>query len=73
MLRALLTSRWGNKKVLFEFAKMNTEDLVNLGELLAAGKIRSAIDRRYSLEQAVDAHSYIDSGQKQGHVVLTMV
>ena len=39
---------------------------------MAAGKIRAVIDRIYALTEAVEAHPYVDSGKRKGHVVLTM-
>lgn len=72
ILRGLWTSRFGDKKVIFALANLNSEDLVYLSDLLVAGKIKSVIDRCYPLAQAADAHSYIESGCKQGHVVLTV-
>lgn len=72
MLRGFVTSRLSSRKVVFELANMKTKDLVYLADLLQAAKIRSVIDRCYLLEQTIDAHTYIESGHKQGHVVLTV-
>jgi NADPH:quinone reductase-like Zn-dependent oxidoreductase len=48
------------------------KELVFLKELMEAGKIQSVMDRRYPLEQAAEAHRYVETGQKVGSVVLTI-
>jgi NADPH:quinone reductase-like Zn-dependent oxidoreductase len=68
----LLTRRIGDKRVALGIAKYTKKDVLFLKELIQAGKYRAVIDRRYSLEEVVEATRYVETQQKTGNVVLTV-
>ena len=45
-------------------------DLVFLQELIDAGKLRTVIGRRYTLDEIAEAHRYADTGHKIGNVAV---
>lgn len=72
MIRGPWASRTTGKQVILESASYRPEDLRFLVELIEAGTMKAVIDRRYPLQEMVEAHRYVESGQKQGSVVIAV-
>jgi NADPH:quinone reductase-like Zn-dependent oxidoreductase len=58
--------------LMFWWKPFNPDDVEALKELIATGKVRPVIDRRYPLSQVVDALRYVDERRARGKVAITV-
>jgi NADPH:quinone reductase-like Zn-dependent oxidoreductase len=54
------------------FPRTKKSDLLVLQELAESGAFQPVIDRRYTLDEIVEAHRYVDLGHKKGNVIVTI-
>jgi NADPH:quinone reductase-like Zn-dependent oxidoreductase len=71
---ALVTPLFGGRRVLFAIPVQRDPAAVMryLKDLMASGAFRPLIDRRYPLDQIVEAYRYVETGQKVGNVVIAV-
>jgi NADPH:quinone reductase-like Zn-dependent oxidoreductase len=72
MVRALVVSRFMSQKVLPFLATTNKKDLLDVKELIEAGKVTPVIDRHYRLSEVAEAIAYLEAGHACGKVVITV-
>jgi NADPH:quinone reductase-like Zn-dependent oxidoreductase len=68
----LLAGKIRRPKLAFFVADINAEDLALLAELMEGGDVKPVIDRRYELDQMVEALTYFGEGHARGKVVVTV-
>jgi NADPH:quinone reductase-like Zn-dependent oxidoreductase len=54
------------------WAPFKAADVDTLTALVAGGKVKPAIDRRFTVDEIVEAHRYVDEGRSAGKVVITV-
>ncbi|MFN8434291.1 MAG: NAD(P)-dependent alcohol dehydrogenase [Anaerolineales bacterium] len=62
----------GNQKMGNILAKPSQKDLEFVAGLLAEGKVKPVIAKRFALENTADAIRYVENGHAQGKVVITI-
>lgn len=72
LLRAPWVAMTSSKRIIAGPASCRAEDLSFLAELAQNGKYRAVIDRRYALEDIIQAHRYLDTGRKKGSLIITL-
>ena len=72
LLQRLWHSVFSNTKFFIGAGSQKTEDLQYLTDLLGSGKIKSIIDKVYTLDQISESHRYVEKGIKTGHVVISV-
>lgn len=66
------TSLGGAQKVICAISSENPDDLAVIRNLAEQGKLKSIVDRQFPMEQAAEAHDYVERGYKKGNVVITI-
>ena len=69
---ALFTPLLGGRKSFFPFPRHDQEMVRYFQGLIGSGEFKPVIDRRYPLDEIVEAYRYVETGQKVGNVVISV-
>jgi NADPH:quinone reductase-like Zn-dependent oxidoreductase len=69
-LISMASDKWTG--LLLWWKPFHAQDVAKLKELIAAGKVKPVIDRRFPLSEVVDALRWVDDGHAKGKVVISV-
>jgi NADPH:quinone reductase-like Zn-dependent oxidoreductase len=68
---ALVTSLFGGRRIRFPIPPKHTkQEVERIRSMIEAGTFLPVVDRRYPLQEIVEAYRYVETGQKIGNVVI---
>ena len=70
LIRSINPKKKGGKQLITRFAPYSKSDLKELCELVENGKVKPLIDRRISFSEIIEAHKYVDTGDKTGNLIV---
>jgi NADPH:quinone reductase-like Zn-dependent oxidoreductase len=68
----LATKVLPGRRAMMPIPSYTQADVELVRDLMAAGEYRSVIDRTYPFDDIVEAYRYVDTGEKNGNVVITL-
>jgi NADPH:quinone reductase-like Zn-dependent oxidoreductase len=71
-IRTVIAAKFSKQKFEVFFADLKQADLKTLAELMQAGKVKAAIDRRYDLDHIAEAIRYQETGHARGKVLVSI-
>jgi len=72
LITTRLSSVGAKQRLVFFIARITTEDLEFLRDLMAEGKLKPVIDRRYDLSQIGEAFRYLGEGHARGKIAVNL-
>ena len=72
LITAVVKPLLGNKKTIFPMPKDIRGSMLLVKKLIDQEKYIAVIDRKYPLEQIIEAYQYVEKGHKTGNVVITV-
>ena len=77
LLHMLFINPFSKKKLKFAATGLRKQeqqlrDLIKISDMLSTNKLKTVIDRTYSLDQIQEAHRYVDAGHKKGNVIIKL-
>ena len=69
-LQAMLVSPFVDEQFVTLLARLRAEDLATIADMMAAGEVRSVIDRHYPLEEIAAAIEHSESGRARGKIII---
>ena len=70
--KTVIVSKFVKQTMTPFMAGLHQSDLAVLADMMRDGKVRSVIDRRYSLDQVAEAIRYQEAGHARGKVIVTV-
>ena len=71
-IKAMLLSPFVSQKMGMMMSNPTQKDMIQLADLMQAGKVTPVIDRTYKLSEVPEAIRYLEQGHARGKVVITL-